>query len=146
MTGAAAGRPCGASWGRRAGFRKGAAHVCTAGPALSGCQDRRFAHRAAWHAAEQALAAPFHAGGQLGSRRVCCEMYPLRPGCSDSDAAMGPSAVASLSLAGKGRAAGHRAMLPGCVPLMSPCSSSAASARVSSLAHKPLEALKRSKK
>lgn len=35
-------------------------------PPLSGCQDHQFAHQAARHAAERALAAPFHAGGQPG--------------------------------------------------------------------------------
>lgn len=137
MTGVAAGRPCGASSGRLAGCGKGAAHICTAGPAASGLQDCQLAHRAARRIAEQALAAPFHARGQPGRG---CEMYPSSGGCSDPDAALGPSAVVSLSLAAKGKAADHSATLPGRSQLTSPCS--AVSARVSYLAHKPLEGLK----
>ena len=132
-----AGRPCGASSGRLAGCGKGAAHICTAGPTLSGHQDRQFAHRAARCIAEQALAVPFHAGEQPGGS---CETYRSSLGCSDPDTALGPSAIVSLSLAVTGRAADHSAMLPGHSQLMSPCS--AASASVSSLAHKPLEGLK----
>lgn len=53
---------------RQAAPRKGATHVCTAGPALPGCQDHQFAQQASRRITEQALAAPFHAG--RSSRRM----------------------------------------------------------------------------
>lgn len=53
---------------------------CTTGPALSGRQDRRFAHQAVWHVAGQAVAVPFHAGGRLWN--VFIQPRLLGLGCS----------------------------------------------------------------
>lgn len=113
MTGATVGSPSGASPGRVAGCWKAAAHICT-----TGHQDCQFIHQASQHIAEQALGAPFHAARH--ATEGGCEIYLSSPGYSDLDAASGPSAIVSLSLAVRDRAAEHRAKLLGHSQLRSP--------------------------
>lgn len=76
MTGAVAGQPCGASYGRGSG-KRGCPHLHS-----WACSDR----------AEMPICPCRRAAGGA------CEVYPGGPGSSGVDSALGPSALVSLSL------------------------------------------------